>query len=412
VFSPHRQRAARAERQKRVLMALAYYDHRMHRGVAEFARKANWVLDTTMAHYGGLPDYWRGDGILTVALPNRPELIRFLRGMDVPIVALTNDVEGIADARVVLDNWTIGRIAAEHFIERGFKHLAFYKYSDFTDIRQREAGFAAAVKEAGLAYTRLDWHAAAKKHPRLNPFRWLGRQLLALPQPLGVMAQSDHRAYFLLCVCEEVGLRAPEQVAVAGVDNDVYTCEFAPTPITSVDSNRQEYAYQAASMLDRLMRGEKPPNEPVLIPPTGLVVRRSSDILAMEDPEVAKALGFIWQNFRDKIGVDDVVDATSLSRCVLYRDFQNLVGRTIREELERKRIELACQLLLSTSDKVSHIARQCGFSSGEQFCRAFFRVEGLTPRDFRKRPPSPESQAAEAPAMFPIAKSTGRSRRE
>ena len=386
---PRSRPSLETEHQRRVLMALAYYEHRMHRGVAEYARKANWVLDTTMAHYGSPPAIWRGDGILTVALPHRRDLTRYLRRMDVPIVALTDDVEEIATARVVLDNVQIGRIGASHLVERGFKHLAFYKCTDFTDVRDREAGFAAAVQEAGLHYVRLDWHAAARRNPRLNPFRWLKRQLAELPRPLGVMAQSDHRAYSLLCTCEVAGIRVPEEVAVVGVDNDEYTCEFAPVPITSVDSNRQELAYQAAAMLDRLMRGAAPPASPLRIPPIGLVVRRSSEILAMEHPEVAKALGFIWRHFHERIGVEDVVGATALSRCNLYREFQRLVGRTIREELERKRLEYARRLLQTSTDKVAHIARLSGFSSGEQFCRAFARVVGATPREFRQQHPAP-----------------------
>jgi len=364
-------------------MAMAYYEHRMHRGVAAYAREANWILNTNMAHYGAPPRFWKGQGTVALVLPDRKELIAYLRKLDVPIVGLTNDVKGVATARVVLDNFAIGRIAGEHLIERGFKDLAFFKCTDYQDVREREAGFAAAVEEAGLDYIRLNWYGAARKNPRANLLRWLKKQLLALPTPVGVFAQSDHRAYFLLTVCEESQIRVPEEMAVVGVDNDEYTCEFAPVPITSVDSNREELAYQAARMLDSLMNGDTPPDAPLRIPPLGLVVRHSSDILALEHPEVAKALGFIWKHFPQRIGVEDVVAATAMSRCGLYQHFEAMVGRTIREEIERKRLELARQLLTTTTDKVAHIARCCGFSSGEQFCRAFARKTGITPSVYR-----------------------------
>ncbi len=165
----------------------------MHRGAAEYARQANWALDTTMAHYGNPPAFWQGDGVLTLALPDRRDLIRYLRRLELPIVALTGDVDGIATARVVLDNQRIGRFAAEHLLERGFRHLAFYKCTDYTDVRDREAGFAAAVAEAGLDYTCLNWYFASRRNPRLNPVRWLKPQLLDLPRPLGVYGSSDHR---------------------------------------------------------------------------------------------------------------------------------------------------------------------------------------------------------------------------
>lgn len=379
-----RRRPFSPPRRRRVLMLLGYYDHRMHLGVARYARRANWVVDSTMAHYGTLPDAWRGDGILTVALPERRDLLAYLRGAKVPIVALTADVEGIATARVVLDNAKIGRIAAEHFLQRGFKNLAFLKCTDYADIREREAGFADATREAGLRYECLDWHTARARNPRLDLQAWLAKRLRELPRPLGCMAQSDHRAYGLIDVCQWAKIDVPEQVAVVGVDNDEYTCEFASVPISSVDSSRQELAYRGAELLDRLMTGQPPPADPILVAPGGLVLRQSSDILAVDHPEVAKALSFVWQYHSQRIGVADVVAATAMSRCGLYRSFEKYVGRTIRQELERTRIEHGQRLLMTSTDKISHVARACGFHSGEQFCRVFTSLKGITPSEFRR----------------------------
>lgn len=367
-----------------MLLMLGYYEHRMHLGVARYARQANWILDTTMAHYGRPPDARQCDGVLALVLPDRKELARALRGLPVPIVDLIADVPGIATARVLLDNAGIGRLAAEHLVERGFRNLAFCKCTDYTDVRGREAGFAAAVAKAGVVGHRLDWYAAVRRRARLELIAWLAEQLQRLPKPLGVVAQSDHRAVEVINACESAGLAVPEQVAVVGIDNDEYACEFAPVPITSVDSNREEYAYRGAQLLDRLMHGQRPPARPILVPPRGLIVRRSSDILAVEHPEVAKALSFIWRHFGDPINVDDVVAVTTTSRSSLYRAFEDYLGHTMREEIERKRVEHACKLLAGSSDKVSHVARQCGFASGEQFCRAFTRVVGRSPREYRR----------------------------
>ena len=364
-------------------MALAYYEHRMHRGIVDYAQRANWILDSSMGHYGTPPKFWRGEGVVALILPDRPDLVRYVRRLDLPIVSLTGDMAELATVQVTIDNFEVGRIAAEHLIERGFRNLVFYKCTDYEDVRRREAGFASRVKEAGLGYTCLNWYAAARKSARSNPFLWLRQRLRRLPSPMGVMAQSDHRAYFLVNVCEHEGIRVPEQVAVVGVDNDEYTCQFAPIPISSVDSNREKLAFEAAAILDRLMDGEEPPQSPVLVPPAGLVVRQSSDILSLEHPEVAKALGFIWKHFHYRIRVNDVVAATAMSRCDLYREFRKYLGRTIREEIERKRIELARRLLTTTEHKIAHVARSSGFSSGEQFCRTFTKSTGMTPSVFR-----------------------------
>ena len=370
---------------KRVLLAPAYYEHRLHLGAARYAREANWVFDTRMGHYGTLPDDWEGDGILALPLPSRPELTRYLCKAKVPIVALTADAEKLPAARVLMNNHRIGQLAAGHLLERGFRHLAYFKCNDYADVRDREAGFAEAVEAAGQTYHRLDWHAMVRKQPGHSLSVWLVRQLRKLPKPLGVMGQSDRRAYSVINACEAARLAIPDEVAVVGVENDPCTCEFAPVPITSVDANREELAYRGAQLLDRLMRGQHAPQSPIIIPPLGVFVRRSSDICSIEDPDVAKALSFIWRHYAERIGVADVVAATSMSRCTLYRAFKQYIGRTICQELERKRIEQAQRLLLTTSDKVHRVARQCGFASLEQFCRTFARVTGATPTAFRRR---------------------------
>lgn len=367
-----------------MLLALGYYEHRMHLGVARYAREAGWILDSTMAHYGRTPDCRQCDGVLALLLPERRDLADTLKRMQVPVVDLAADVADVATARVLLDNVRIGRMAAEHFLQRGFRNLTFCKCTGYTDVRGRQEGFASAMAGAGLDYRLLDWYEAARRRPRLDLIDWLAKRLREYSKPLGVVAQSDHRAVKVINACEQAGLAVPEQVAVVGIDNEEHTCELAPVPITSVDSNREEYAYRGAQLLDRLMQGEAPPAEPVLVAPRGLVVRRSSDILAVEDPQVAKALSFIWRHYHDRISVDDVVAVTALSRCRLYEGFERALGRTIREEIEHKRIEHASELLAGSADKVAHIARLCGFGSGEQFCRAFARVKGVTPREFRR----------------------------
>jgi LacI family transcriptional regulator len=367
----------------RVLMALGYYDYQLHHGIVRFARQAGWILDTSMAHYGVIPVHWQGDGIITLIIPNRTDVLRYLRAQRVPIVALSTDVPGLGVPRVQLDNRLIGAMAAEHLIDRGFQDLAFYKFSNIDDVRGREDGFRQAVERAGRRYHAIDWHAASRRRSAQKWFEWLKRRLGELPQPLGVMAQSDNRAAHVLSACEALEIDVPEQVAVVGVDNNQHACEFASVPISSVDSNRETLAYEGAALLDRLIQGQPVESEPLVVPPKGLVVRQSSDILAVNHKGVARALSFIWQRFAEPIDVDDVVTASRLSRCGLYRAFEKHVGRTVGEELARKRVEHAKRLLAEGDAKLHQVALASGFSGGEHFSRAFTRLTGTTPSAFR-----------------------------
>lgn len=374
-----------AARARRVLMALGYYDPQLHRGVIRYAREAGWVLDASMAHYGVLPDHWRGDGVITILLTERDDITRFIRRQKVPVAALYGDAPQVRVPRVVLDDVRIGELAAEHLLDRGFEDLAFYRFTGYRAVTGREEGFRRAVEKAGRNYHLLDWFAAARDRRSSSWFDWLQRELARLPLPIGIMAQSDHRAAYLLSACEAAGLAVPERVAVIGADNDDQACELASIPISSVDCNRETMAYEGCRLLDRLMGGQSPPPMPITIAPRGVVVRRSSDIFAVSDPATARALQFIREHYGEPIGVEDVVRASRTSRCGLYRSFRKQVGRSIGEEIDRQRVENAKRLLRQTREKLSAIARLSGFSGPEHFTRTFFRVAGEPPSSYRRQ---------------------------
>lgn len=364
-------------------MALGYYDLQLHRGITRYAREAGWVLDTSMAHYSLIPEHWRGDGIVTILIPERTDLIEYIQRQRAPVVAIYGDVPELNVPRVLLDDIQIGRLAAEHLLQRGFCHLGFLKFSNSCAVQGRESGFRSTVEQAGRDYRLIDLCEARLSNPGLNWFDWLKRQLQKLPVPIGIMVQSDHRATYLISVCEAVGLAVPDQVALVGVDNDEQACELAAVPITSVDCNREMMAYEGARLLDGLMQKKKPPTEPIVIPPKGVVVRRSSDIFAVDDPSVARSLAFIRDHFQEPISVDDVVRAGRASRCALYRAFARDLNRSIGEEIDRQRVEHAKRLLTDSPQKLYRIARSCGFSGAEHFSRVFQRVTGVPPSQFR-----------------------------
>ncbi len=365
-------------------MALGYYDLQLHRGITRYAREAGWVLDTSMAHYGMLPEHWRGDGVVTILLSERGDITRFIRRQKVPVVALYADAPQVRVPRVVLDDLRIGQLAAEHLIERGFSELAFYRFTGYQAVRLRERGFRQAARRAGRPVHLLDWYGTAGQHRRVNWFDWLQSELPRLPLPVGIMAQSDHRATYLLSACEAAGLSVPEQVAVVGVDNDEQACELAAVPISSVDCNRETMAYEGAQLLDQLMHGSRPPRRRLTIATKGVVVRRSSDTFAVSDPATARALQHIREHYHEPLGVEDVIRASRTSRCGLYRAFRRHVGRSVGEEIDRQRVEQAKRLLRENREKLHTIARLAGFSGAEHFARTFRRVTGQPPSAYRR----------------------------
>ncbi len=399
-------------RARRVLLLLGNYYLENHRGIARYAREAHWVLDASYMR-SGIVGALTGkvDGI--VGLITHPRDLEALKHFkNVPLVDLSAawgtealpDQSGRRVPRVLLDNAAIGSRAAQHFIVRGFNHIALFNHGNFYFERERKAEFEAEIRQAGRVVHEIEYHRWLAEAPQGKPsgmeswlMRRLGREVKKLPKPLGVFCPSDETGARVLHACEDVGLRVPEEVAVLGCHNDELTCNFTLAPLSSVDDDMELQGYEAARLLDCLMNGEPQPAAPILIPPKGIVTRASSDILAVSHREVATALRFIWQHYTEPIQTHDVVAAAGLSRHHLMRQFHTHLGRSISDEILRKRVEYAKRLLVESDLKAWQIAETCGFSSIVHLSTAFSRLTGQAPSRFRsehqgdRSSPSPES---------------------
>jgi len=292
-------------------------------------------------------------------------------------------------ARVTYDPAALGRMAADHMLGRGFKTLAFINTCNGWQERPGIAACAQLAKENGAAFFELRLYRELGVAPPYTRTRlpqamcWLGNALRTLPKPCGIIVVDDWGPS-LLRVCEHTGISVPEELAVMGLFNILDACEYASIPISAVDAGFEHIAFRAAQQLDRLMKGKKRPKKPILLPPKGLVIRQSTDVLAVDHREVAAALRFIWQHFREPIQAKDVVAHTTMSYRGLALAFEKQLGRTIADEIARKRIDEARRLLSETDLKATLIAKQSGFSGLEHLSRAFKRSVGQAPAVYRR----------------------------
>lgn len=303
----------------------------------------------------------------------------------IPIVNVATQESGFNFPCVRTDNRAIGRMGAEELISRGFQHLGFYAVElRAAVVRERMEGFRMAVEKAGRTFHLVDYTGQwSRRNAALNRLSWLGKQLEGLPKPIAMMAQYDLEATDLVVVGLERGLKIPEQLAVIGADNDLIYCELGHIPLSSVDTNLDFLGYKAAELLDSLMAGKAAPREPILVSPSGVVVRRSSDIFATEDPALRKALAFIGERLGGPLSVNDVVTVSGASRRVLYRRFHDQIGHTIEQEIARQRFNKAKKMLRETECKLQEIAENCGFEDADQFSKTFKYHVGVAPKVFR-----------------------------
>ena len=381
------QDSARGRRpMRRVLLMLRWSDYEIIRGVSTYAHEAGWIVNDHMTHDFDLDilKATKCDGIVAILPAHVPEhAARAICTPSIKAVCLNDEFPRLKLPRVVPDNHAIGRMGAEHLLSRGFRRLAFYQAYDAVVERERMAGFREAAEKAGAEFIHLCYTDAPRTLGDAEAFIGLAKALRNLRTPVGIMSQYDRSANQIVLACECAGLAVPEEVAVVGVDNDPISSELGLVPLTSIDPDRFAIGYRGAALLDRLMDGEPPPDKPIRIEPKGIVVRKSTDAIAVEDPALAKALRFIWERFTEPIDVDDVAVAAAVSRRKLYALFQDNLHRTVKEEIDRARVRQACFLLRDTDQKLFSVARASGFPSAFQLARVFRRLERCLPTEYR-----------------------------
>lgn len=205
------------------------------------------------------------------------------------------------------------------------------------------------------------------------------------PKPLALFAVTDDHALEVVESCEAIGLAVPEQVSVIGVGNALPAVDAMRTPISTVDENFALLGYRGAELLDQLMHGGTPPANPIRIPPAGLIERKSSDLLAVNHPGIARALRFLWDNHHRPIGVEDLARAAAMSRSGLHQTFLGHIGRPPGKELHRVRIEHVKKMLLQSGMKLEEIADKSGYRSANSLWVAFKQATGLSPKEFQKQ---------------------------
>ncbi len=283
---------------------------------------------------------------------------------------------------VLNDDAAYASMAVQHFRQRGFRNFAFVGISGecWSDIR-RDA-FKSEVERIGATAHIIEPTSATNPSSWSDVQRKLTQWLQGLPTPIGILCCYDGIARNVLDACRDSNLLVPEQVAVIGVDNDQVLCEVCDPPLTSISPNTAQLAAVAGSLLSRLIDGEQL-SETVIVPPQGIVARASTDIVAVEDPCVARALGMIRRVACDGIAVVDVLGELPISRRTLERRFQALLGTTLQEEISRVRLQRVKELLVQSDLSLQEITNLSGYNYASYMISQFRKSEGLTPQQFR-----------------------------
>ena len=380
-------------RERRIAIAMQidepYPQHQeVYAGVLQYAREQGGWRCLIDEHPGFDPqrrgDHYRAyDGVIGRATPR---LQKRMKHMGVPLVNVHYQTARPGLAGVYPDPEQIGRLTAEHLIERGFRRLSILvdrRHNHSWEVCQ---AFLRCAQEHDIECTTRDF----PEESYLDPHYWvrLERFLLdwldTLSAPVGLFIELSPVARQMIELSYARGWHVPQQLAVLTQLN-LKAVVDVPPQISSVESNYPRVGYEAAALLDRLMAGEPVPAKPILIPPRSVVARESTDYFAVEDQVVAGALRYIAANLSGSLRLPDIADHLAVSSRSLQMHFKQALGRGISEEIRRLRLEAAKRLLADPDPPIGSIASRVGFGSAVVMNQIFRRELGITPGAYRQR---------------------------
>lgn len=361
----------------------SHYMNSIRRGALAYGRAAGpWLVhNEPLLASMAVVRAWRPAGVLCFASGASADEGVLALGRPMVTVSASR-VPGVPAVRP--DNHAVGRLQAQHLIERGFADLCFFA-SGGAAAQQRQAGFVEAAEAAGVRFE------ADTPFPDAWPTGWeasdqgIGRWLAGKPKPLGLVCADDDRGLAVSEAAINARIPIPEQVAVIGANDDPDTCEVCYPPLSSVDLNLEKVGYEAARVLDQLMQGRPAESDETLIAPAGVVARRSTDTIALDDPLVVRALRLIRERADRPTSVEDVLDAVGVSRRLLEKRFRTAVGHTPLKQIQRVHIDRARELLRLTDLPMPDIARASGYTSATAMSVMFRKHTGEPPTAYRRR---------------------------
>ena len=358
------------------------------RGIHAYALdKHEWVLRNSPCDPEVIPllRHWKPDGIIATVFDRK--IARALVRLRRPVVDTAFTIRGLKLPVVDVDHVVVGRLAAQHLLERGHVHFGFVGSKSALYCEVRQCSYAETLAAAGYSassflveYLYEDLAPSSWMTDERRIQQWVGQ----FPKPVAIFACNDIAGRGLIDICRYLRLSVPEQVAILGADDDELESLLTSPPLSSVAIPAKRVGYEAAAMLDRLMSGDQTGNS-LFVPPGRVIVRQSTDTRATDDRVASLALRYIRVHAAQDISVGTIAEAVGVGRRELERTFRRLFNCTVLEEIRAVRVQRVKELLAATDSSMSAIASRSGFSSAQRMAVVFGQVTGISPTAYRRR---------------------------
>ena len=327
---------------------------------------------------------WKANGILGQFYNNSaPEE---LMGAGIAVIAQDFKERHTNIPNITGDYFKTGEMGAEYFLKKGFENFAFYGFKNIVWSRERGQGFEERIKEEGnfVHYFEQNKRTKTREMWYYKPSA-LSKWLVSLPKPIALMTCDDNQGLHVTEACRLAKIRIPEEVAVLGVDNDEMLCNLSDPPLSSISLDTVKGGYEAARLLHKMIQTNNQEYNDIVVGPTQVVTRNSTDIYATKDEHIGTTLKFIHSNMDRNLKVEDILQQVPLSRRSLEIRFQKVTGFPVYEYIFNLRIEKFTQKLLDTDLTIFEIAVDLGLNDSKNIARQFRQVKGCTPVEYRKK---------------------------
>ncbi len=367
------------------------YDRNLIKGIIKYSRTyTSWNLIRPAPAYRNIGATLMGNEFtsknISGIIASEYKFTDRIKEMTIPKIAAPYKeiIGGIPN--IVTDDAAIGQMGAKYFLSKGFDNFAFYGYEDSFWSKARQYSFQNEINQARLNCLTKNKTQFKSKDSSQKHLKNLAKWLSGLKKPVAIMLCSDDLSFEIMEAARIINARIPYEIAILGVDNDDLICDLCSPSLSSIEHDSYTVGFNTAKMLDQMIKGEhsKNPNN-IIGQPHHIVERLSTEVLAIKDPNLLKALVFINETGPSQIlTVDCVVNVTCLSRRQLERKFLSTISSGIAKEIHRVKVNHIKYLLFSTNLTFKEIALETGFKNSDNFSRYFKHICKLSPRDYRR----------------------------
>ena len=374
----------------RILLLIDYsseFDRKLLRGLVRYSKENGpWLFYRMSSYYAdllgkeGLLEWartWQADAIIGQW---KRDDVNFLKELDIPVVLQNYHHRSTIFSNLTGDYEGTGAMAANFFIKKMYNNFAFFGINGLVWSDERREGFKKEVEKHGgdFYYMEFDIYSTVD---RTAVSDWLK----ALPKPVALFCCDDAHALFISETCKINGIQIPEEISLLGVDNDDLMCSISDPPISSIVLDVEEGGYMIGKKIHSRITGELTENFNVVIEPTRIELRQSTERININDSNVLRVITYIENNFSKDIRIDSILDDVPLSRRSLEVRFKKETGTTIYQYILRCRCEHLAYMLVTTNRPIIEIAYEAGFTDYNNIARVFKKFYGCSPVEYRSK---------------------------